>query len=89
MSSDKTATIKRRIAPVTITIVVQAEKVNENGTFSGFTVQSVKGPNQTMKVVSPPMAGGAIYLKVSSLDGIKVLKDDDGDKGGGAKVKLF
>lgn len=88
MSSDKTATIKRRIAPVTFTITVVAERVNENGTFSTFTVQSVKGPNKTAKIVAPPMAGGAIYIKVESLEGIRVLGDDDG-KTGGAKVKLF
>lgn len=70
-----TATIKRNIKPVTFTITVEARKVNENGTFSSFEVKKVAGPNSTAKVVSPPQAGGAIYLKVDSLDNIEMLAD--------------
>lgn len=82
------ATLKKAIKPVTLTIVVEARKVNENGTFSGFEVKSAKGPNGTFKVVSPPQSGGAIYLKVTSLDSLVILSDDGGAAPTG-KVKLF
>lgn len=82
------ATLKRAIKPVTLTLTVEARRVNENGTFSGFEVKSAKGPNGTFKVVSPPQSGGAIYLKVTSLDGITILSDD-GAAAPTGKVKLF
>lgn len=68
-------TLKRAIAPVTITVKMVASRINENGTFSGFTVESVKGPNGTAKAVCPPQGGGAIYLKVESLEGITLRED--------------
>lgn len=86
-NSNRTTTIKRNVKPVTFTIVVEAKKVNENGTFSSFEFKSVKGPNKTAKAVSPLMAGGAIYLKVDSLEGITVLAE--GDTATAAKTKLF
>lgn len=82
------ATLKKGIKPVTLTIVVEARKVNENGTFSGFEVKSAKGPNGSFKVVSPPQSGGAIYLKVASMEGLTVLSDGDTPAATG-KVKLF
>jgi hypothetical protein len=80
-----TATLKRSIKPVTFTVTVEARKVNENGTFSSFVFKGVKGPNSTAKAVSPPQAGGAIYLKVESLEGIEF--DDDAASGIMAKIK--
>lgn len=85
--NNRTTTIKRSIKPVTFTITVEAKKVNENGTFSSFEFKSVKGPNKTAKAVSPLMAGGAIYLKVESLEGITVLAE--GETATAAKTKLF
>lgn len=82
-----TATLKKSIKPVTFTVTIEARKVNENGTFSSFEVKSVKGPNSTAKVVSPPQAGGAIYLKVSSLENIQV--QDEAVAVEVAKTKLF
>lgn len=82
------ATLKRAIKPVTLTIVVEARKVSEKGTFSSFEVKSVKGPNGTFKAVSPPQSGGAIYLKVTSLEGLTILTDGDNPAATG-KVKLF
>lgn len=72
----QTTTIKRRIGATTLTIKVTAARINENGTFSSFEVVSVSGPNKTFRMVAPPQGGGAIYLKVDSLEGIKILADD-------------
>jgi hypothetical protein len=82
------ATSKKGIKPVTLTLTVEAKRINENGTFSGFEVKSVKGPNSTFKAAIPPQGGGAIYLKVDSMEGLTVLPD--GDTGTATtKVKLF
>lgn len=89
MAADRTTTVKKAVKPVTFTITLQASRVNENGTFSGFVVQSVKGPNKTAKVAIPPMGGGAIYLKVESLEGIEVLSADATVATATPKVKLF
>ncbi len=73
----KTATIKKAIKPVTFTLVVEAKKVNQNGTLSGITIKSVKGPNSTADAVSPVMSGGAIYLKVSNFENMTVLTAEE------------
>lgn len=80
------ATRKKSIAPVTLTLTVTASKINENGTFSSFTVDSVTGPNGTVRAVAPPQGGGSIYLKSESMDGLEVLADTDTAK---PKTKLF
>ena len=69
-------TVKKGIRPVTITLVVEARRINENGTFSQFEVKSIKGPNDTIKASFPPMGGGSIYLKVEDLEGVEVLKGE-------------
>jgi len=71
----RTTTVKRSIKPVTITLTVEAHRINENGTFSKFIVKSLKGPNGTIKAAMPPMGGGSIYLKVEDLEGISLLDD--------------
>ncbi len=83
------ATVKKSIKPVTFTIKVTAKKVNENGTFSAFEVQSVTGSvkNSTFKVVAPPQAGGALYIKCETLEGMEVLQE--GTASNAPKAKLF
>ena len=81
-------TVKRAIAPVSITVKLVASRVNENGTFSGFVIESVKGPNGTTKAVCPPQGGGAIYIKVESLEGI-TLREDGATGQTVEKKKLF
>jgi hypothetical protein len=90
MAADRTTTVKRSIKPVTITVTLSASRINENGTFSGFTIQKVTGPNKTAKAVCPPMGGGSIYLKVDSLEGLELLTTaDTSSPTATAKVKLF
>ena len=83
------ATVKKSIKPVTFTITVVAKKVNENGTFSSFEVQSVKGnvKNNTFKVVAPPQAGGALYIKCETLEGLEIMQE--GAVSNAPKAKLF
>jgi hypothetical protein len=64
--------MRRLIKPVTITVKMTACMVNENGTLSGFTIKSVKGPNSTCRAVTPPMSAGAVFVKVDTLEKIKV-----------------
>lgn len=89
--SDRTPTAKRSIAPVTVTVEITATRINENGTLSGITArvvkQSVKG--NEFKTSVPPMAGGAIYLKALSLEGLQLLADGETPTAKTAKVKLF
>lgn len=83
------ATVKKSIKPVTFTITVTAKKVNENGTFSNLEIQGVKSnvKNSTFRVVAPPQAGGAMYLKCDSLEGLELLAE--GVVATGPKAKLF
>jgi hypothetical protein len=88
--SERTPTAKRSIAPVTVTVEITATRINENGTLSGITAKIVKQPvkGNEFKTSVPPMAGGAIYLKALSLDGLQVLSDDE-PKVAAVKRKLF
>ena len=88
--SERKPTAKRSIAPVTVTVEITATRINENGTLSGITAKVVKQPikGNEFKTSVPPMAGGAIYLKALSLEGLSIV-DDDMPKAITAKVKLF
>lgn len=88
--SERTPTAKRSIAPVTVTVEITATRINENGTLSGITARVVKQPvkGNEFKTSVPPMAGGAIYLKALSLEGLQILTDDE-PKQATAKRKLF
>lgn len=83
------ATVKKSIKPVTFTITVVAKKVNENGTFSNLEIQGIKGnvKNSTFRVVAPPQAGGAMYIKCDSLEGLELLTEAMAATG--TKAKLF
>jgi hypothetical protein len=84
------ATVKKAIKPVTFTVTLVAKKVNENGTFSSFEIQGVKSNvnNNTFRVVAPPQAGGALYIKCDSLDGLEMIEGTT-QVSGMPKVKLF
>lgn len=82
-------TIKRAIRPVTMTVEITATKVNENGTFSGLTCKILTQPKGCEFLTAiPPMAGGAVFFKTASLDGLKIL-DADAPKVVAEKKKLF
>jgi len=83
------ATVKKSIKPVTFTLTVVAKKVNENGTFSAFEIQGIKSniKNGTFRVVAPPQAGGALYIKCDTLEGLELMTE--GVSAPAVKVKLF
>lgn len=91
MADTPKATLKKSIKPVTFTIQVTARKVNENGTFSALEITSINSPtrNSTLRAVAPPQAGGAIYLKCDSLEGLELLQEQQADGLSMSKVKLF
>lgn len=85
----KAATVKRSIVPVTFTVTVKASRINENGVFSGLTVEAVTGPNGTAKVAVPPSMGGAMFLKVEDLKGLTFLSEGEVTAAKAEKKKLF
>ena len=86
--TNRKPTIKRSIKPITITLTVEATRINENGTFSALVLKDIKGPNDTTTASFPPMGGGSIYLKVTDLKGITVLDEAEKAEKGTSK-KLF
>jgi len=82
-------TTKRAISPVAINISLVATRVNENGTLSGFEQIVTTGPKGTAPTAkSSNQSGGAIWVSVDTLKGLKVMADTT-DKATGPKTKLF
>jgi len=88
--SERTPTVKRSIQPITLTVEITASRINENGTLSGITAKVVKQPlkGNEFRVSVPPMAGGALYIKALSLEGLRLINESDTPKVT-TKVKLF
>ena len=86
------STVKRSIKPITFVIELTADRVNENGTFSGIAVQSVKSSVKELaghlRVSAPPMGGGRMFLITDTLDGVKLLGEVKSSASAGKK-KLF
>jgi hypothetical protein len=67
--SQYTPKLKKHINPITLTITVEATRINESGTLLGFVVKKMpKG----FKLSAPPQGGGSIYIRLE--DGMS-LKD--------------
>lgn len=87
MATEKSATVKRSIKPLTFQVQVTVSRINENGTFSGVEAKVVKAPADVEAAVkAPPMAGGAMFLQAASLKGITLVEDGAVKP---AKAKLF
>lgn len=84
-----TATVKRSIKPISVTVTLEATRINENGTLSGFSIKTIQtnGGKAKFTAVTPPQGGGSIYIKAESLEGITLL--DDTVKATATKTKLF
>lgn len=88
MAAEKSATVKKAVKPLTFTVQVTVNRVNENGTFSGVEAKIIKSPVDVDAVVkAPPMAGGAMFLQAQSLKGITIL--EEGATAKAPKAKLF
>lgn len=89
--TDRKATEKRSIAPVTFTVEFTATKVNENHNFFGLTGTVVKQSlpkDNPIKVVVLSM-NGATYLKVDNANGLKFLTSGEAGTAKAEKAKLF
>lgn len=81
------------VKPLTITVTLTASRVNENGTFLGWTVDKVASgdkdiPAASLKVSAPPSGGGALYIKSETFEGVKI-KDASTPKEETEKKKFF
>lgn len=80
--------LKKRIQAIQVTLTVTFDKVNENGTLSGATIVSAKGV-KGVHAVAAEQGGGAIWVKLDTLDGVKVLGDMANATKPALKRKLF
>jgi hypothetical protein len=76
-NSSNGSTVKKAIEPITFVIELTADRVNENGTFSGIKIGSIKSTVKDLsghlRVSCPPMGGGKMFLITDTLKGVKVL----------------
>jgi hypothetical protein len=84
MADKPEAAPKRSIRPLTFVVEVTATRVSDKGTFSGLqAVKLIKAPAKVNALaMSPPMAGGAIYVRLdmdreSPLDGVTIIDKDE------------
>jgi hypothetical protein len=84
-----TPKLKKSINPITLTITLEATRINESGTLLGFTVTKMpKG----FKLSAPPQGGGALYIRLE--DGVTLQEAgiqllDTAEKAPVASRKLF
>ena len=81
-------TVKRAIDPVKVTITVVCKRVNENGTLSGLEDITASAKGVQVAAKSSNQSGGAIWLSVDSLKGLRVHKAS-AKASNGPKAKLF
>lgn len=85
--------IKKAIKTVRLTIVVEASKVNENGTLSGLKVVSIKGGNKALDdgnlYLTCPNFGhsGQMLARVNNLEGITIIDTPEKAEPASAKDK--
>jgi len=81
-------TVKRAIDPIKVTITVICKRVNENGTLSGLEDITASAKGVQVAAKSSNQSGGAIWLSVDSLKGLRVHKPST-KAASGPKAKLF
>lgn len=68
---------KADIKPVKLVVTLEATKVNTHGTFSGFNVVSVEGPNKNCGATAPNYRQPHLLrFYTNSQSGIEVLSKD-------------
>jgi hypothetical protein len=67
MAQEKSATVKRSIKPLTFTVQVTVNRVNENGTFSGVEAKVDQGPGGSRGSDQGPPDGGRRDVSPGSL----------------------
>ena len=87
MAEEKKATLKVSIKPLSFTIQVTGSRMNENGTLSNLEAKVIKAPADVdVKVLTPRMAGGAMYLQIAAESkGVTILDDEEATKAPKAK----
>ena len=81
-------TVKRAIDPVKVTVTVICHRINEHGTLSGHVDMTASAKGVQVAAKSSNQSGGAIWLSVESLKGLRVHKPS-AKAASGPKAKLF